>query len=45
VAILLDCRNLIVTQEDAGRLEAAGVSFAYLCHHEETGRIMTVPVN
>jgi hypothetical protein len=42
-AILLEGKNLVVSQEDADRLAAAGVSFAYLC--DDAGRIMTVPVN
>ncbi|GIW80414.1 MAG: hypothetical protein KatS3mg105_2221 [Gemmatales bacterium] len=43
VAIRLEGKNLVVRQEDAERLEAAGVSFAYL--HEHEGRLVTVPVN
>ena len=42
-AIDLDGKRLVVTNEDADRLEEAGVEFAYLCVHK--GRIMTVPVN
>ena len=42
-AILLGGKNLVVSQQDADRLEAAGVSFAYLC--DDAGRIVTVPVN
>jgi hypothetical protein len=42
-AILLGGKNLVVSQEDADRLAAAGVSFAYLC--DDAGRIVTVPVN
>ena len=41
-------RNLVIAQEDADRLAAAGVEFAYLCDHkmpDGTHRIMTVPVN
>ncbi len=41
VAIRLEGRNLVVCQDDADRLAAAGVTFAYLHDHE--GR--TVPVN
>lgn len=43
VAIRLEGKNLVVRQEDADRLEATGVAFAYL--HEHEGRIVTVPVN
>lgn len=43
VAIRLEGKNLVVRQEDADRLAAAGVEFAYLHDHE--GRIVTVPVN
>jgi hypothetical protein len=42
-AILLGGKNLVVSQEDAGRLAVAGISFAYLC--DDTGRIVTVPVH
>ncbi len=42
-AILLDGRKLVVSPEDAEKLEIAGISFAYLCDHY--GQIMTVPVN
>jgi hypothetical protein len=42
-AILLEGKNLVVSQQDADRLEAAGVSFAYLC--DDAGQIVTVPVN
>ncbi len=42
-AILLRGKNLVVSHRDAGRLAAAGVSFAYLC--DDGGRIMTAPVN
>jgi hypothetical protein len=42
-AILLVGKNLVVSQEDADRLNAAGVSFAYLC--DDAGQIVTVPVN
>jgi hypothetical protein len=42
-AIILDGRKLVVSPEDAEKLEIAGVYFAYLCEHR--GRIMTVPVN
>ncbi len=43
VAIRLDGKNLVVRQDDADRVAAAGVTFAYLDDHE--GRIVTVPVN
>jgi hypothetical protein len=43
VPILLDGKALVVSQEDADGLAAAGVEFAYL--HERDGRIVTVPVN
>ncbi len=42
-AILLDAQHLVVPQQEAERLQAVGVSFAYLFEHG--GRIMTVPVN
>jgi hypothetical protein len=42
-AILLGGQNLVVSRQDAERLAAAGVSFAYLC--DDAGRIVTVPVN
>ena len=42
-AIRLNGKNLVVSQEGADRLTAAGVYFAYLCDHG--GRIITVPVN
>jgi hypothetical protein len=42
-AIILDGRKLVVSPEDAEKLEIAGVYFAYLCDHR--GQIMTVPVN
>jgi hypothetical protein len=42
-AILLGGKNLVVRPEDADRLAAAGVAFAYLCEHR--GRVVTVPVN
>ncbi|MCK6458173.1 MAG: hypothetical protein L6Q92_16795 [Phycisphaerae bacterium] len=47
VAILLDGPK-VVSQDDADRLAAAGVEFAYLHDHEMpdgTHRIVTVPVN
>jgi hypothetical protein len=46
VAILLDGPK-VVDQEDADRLEATGVEFAYLCDHQMpdgTHRIVTIPV-
>jgi hypothetical protein len=42
-AIRLGDRTLVVRREDAERLAAAGVYFAYLGEHR--GRIVTVPVN
>jgi hypothetical protein len=42
-AILLGGENLVVSQEEADRLAAAGVSFAYLC--DDAGQIVTIPVN
>ncbi len=42
-AILLGGKNLVVSREDATRLAAAGVSFAYLC--DDAGRIVTVPAH
>ena len=48
VAIRLRGQPLVVLQEDAHRLEAAGVEFAYLHDHEMpdgSHRIVTVPVN
>lgn len=47
-AILLDGKPMVVSQEDADRIAAAGIEFAYLCDHEMPDgsyRIMTVPVN
>jgi len=32
------------TTTNPGRIEAAGIEFAYLFWHEPTGRIMTIPV-
>ncbi len=43
VAIRLEGRNLVVRQDDADRLAAAGATFAY--PHDHEGRIVTVPVN
>jgi hypothetical protein len=48
VAIRLNGEPLVVLQEDADRLDTAGVEFAYLCDHEMpdgSHRIVTVPVN
>lgn len=48
VAIRLRGQPLVVFQEDADRLNAAGVEFAYLCDHQMpdgSHRIVTVPVN
>jgi len=47
-AITIAGQTLIVTREEADRLAAEGVSFAYLCVGEMpdgTTRIVTVPVN
>ena len=47
-AILLDGRNFVMTQDEATRIAAAGVEFAYLVQHEMPDgeyRIMTIPVN
>jgi len=38
-------KYLTLTRDEAERIEAAGIEFAYLSYHEPTGRIMTVPVN
>jgi hypothetical protein len=48
VAIKLRRERLVLSQEDADRLAATGVEFAYLCDHEMpdgTNRIVTIPVN
>jgi hypothetical protein len=48
VAISVRGQAMAVDQNDAHRLEAAGVEFAYLCDHEMpdgSNRIVTVPVN
>jgi len=48
VAIRLRGQPLVVEQEDADRLNAAGVEFAYLYDHEMpdgSNRIVTVPVS
>jgi hypothetical protein len=48
VAIRLRGQPLVVLKEDADRLNAAGVEFAFLCDHEMpdgSHRIVTVPVN
>jgi hypothetical protein len=42
-AIRLEGSTLVVSQEDAARLEAAGVKFHYLSGHK--GRIVYIPVN
>ncbi len=47
-AILLDGRNYVMTRDEAHRIAAAGVEFAYLVQHEMPDgeyRIMTIPVN
>jgi hypothetical protein len=43
VAIVKGGRYLVIAQDEAARLETAGVEFAYL--HECDGRVVTVPVN
>ncbi len=48
VAISVRGQAMVVDQNDAHRLEAAGVEFAYLHDHEMpdgSHRIVTVPVN
>ncbi len=48
VAIRLRGQPMVVEHEDADRLSAAGVEFAYLCDHQMpdgSNRIVTVPVN
>ncbi len=48
VAIRVRGQAVVVDQNDAHRLDAAGVDFAYLCDHEMpdgSHRIVTVPVN
>jgi uncharacterized protein (DUF934 family) len=45
VAIQLDGKNLVIRRQDADRLEAAGVEFAYLSDGRGyERRIITVPV-
>ena len=47
IAILFD-QPMVVAHEDADRMEATGVQFAYLCEREMpdgTWQIVTVPVN
>jgi hypothetical protein len=47
-AILLHGKPVVVLQEDADRLEVAGVSFANLAQHairDGSYRVMTIPVN
>jgi len=47
-AILLYGQPLVVSQDDAHRLHAAGVEFAYLVDHDlpdGTSRILSIPVN
>ena len=47
-AIWLAGRYFVVSQEEADRIAAAGISFAYLGDHampDGSFRIMTVPVN
>jgi len=42
-AIRAGVRNLVIRQDDAERMAAAGVEFAYLCDHK--GHIVTIPVD
>ena len=42
-AIRREGQNLVVSEADAERLAAAGVSFAYRCDRD--GQVLTVPVN
>lgn len=42
-AVMLDGKPATITKDDAHRLEADGVYFAYLCQHK--GEVFTVPVN
>jgi hypothetical protein len=47
-AVLLDGRNFVMTQDEADRIAAAGIEFAYLVQHEMPDgdwRIMTIPIN
>jgi len=47
-AVLLDGRNFVMTQDEADRVAAAGVEFAYLVQHQMPDgdyRVMTIPVN
>jgi len=44
-AVSIGGKYLTMRESEAQRLEAMGLAFAYLSHHEPTGRIMTVPVN
>ena len=47
-AITVAGQTLVVTKEEADRLAAEGVSFAFLCESEMpdgTHRIVTIPVN
>jgi len=42
-AVHLNGRPAVVSRKGAERMEAAGVSFAYLCDHK--GKLVTIPVN
>jgi hypothetical protein len=44
-AILIGGKYVNVMKETADEIAASGRYFAYLFHHEPTGRIMTVPIN
>ena len=45
LAVLIGGKALVVSREEAERLEMVRVPFAYLYHHQESGRLVTVPVN
>jgi len=44
-AILVGGKYLTAREAEIGKIERAGIEFAYLVHHQATGRIMTIPVN
>jgi hypothetical protein len=47
-AIRIGGKNICMMQQEADRLAADGIAFAYLCDHEMpdgSWRIMTIPVN
>jgi hypothetical protein len=43
VAVLMDGKNYVMSQDYADQLIARGKELAYLCDHK--GRIVTIPVN